>query len=201
MSVECATITFSTCGVPAMEDYCSLPYLKTTLKPIQITGSTAKLEFLVPRQSIFDHPYKTGWTLSVTRGGSSELIAEYMIETYDTSRQMATFFIDDKVRNAKKGVYVAQVKQGCCVVAKVQLYIDCARAESVGAVDFTHDPFTGCDSTLIPRPAESCEVRCDTSPPACGCTAVLCHCNAPAPFPLPSFYTVKPNACTDKPAN
>jgi hypothetical protein len=159
MDKTCTTWSFETCDVPTPGG-CDTAYVKTLLAPIKVTASTAKLGFVVPRASTLINPLATGWTLSVKRGGSNKVIATYTIAEYDSSKSQAIFFLDDAVRNAAKGYYYAEVKNDCCVVAKVVLHVDCGQADSVQVFDFTHDPQpVACADTKL-KPAVCAAEEC-----------------------------------------
>jgi hypothetical protein len=192
---ECLRITFTDCSVPDFtQNPCLSGYAKTNLAPLRVTNSTAKVAVTVPRQSIFDHPYKTGWTMSFTRAGTINEVARYAIEGYDTGSELATFFIDDALRSAKKGMYLAKVMQGCCLVATIPVFLECNRATAAETIGFSSDPFAACEGELIPRQAEDCKVKCETPPQNMCCpNTTMMPCGTEQPN---TFTGVAGNACT-----
>lgn len=143
------------------EATCSLQRIKTTLKPLKITTSTAKIKFLIPRQSVLDRPEDSGWSFKVFRAGSHKQVAEYPIESYDRATGEATFFIDDTVRMGPKGYYIGELHKDCCIT-KMYFHLDCEKAVSYTTVDFKYDP---CAETCAPRQEEQKLAQCG----GCGC--------------------------------
>jgi hypothetical protein len=194
MMAECLRITFTDCSVPEFtSNPCLSGYAKTNLAPLKITSSTAKVAVTIPRQSVLDHPYKTGWTMSFVRAGQDREVAKYAIEEYNTSTQQAIFFVDDKLRESKKGMYIAKVMQGCCLVATIVVWLECNRATAASLVEFSHDPFSTCDGELLPRAAEDCKVKCDTPAQNLCCpNTTMVPCSGPTPN---TFTGVAGEAC------
>lgn len=157
--MECVTYDLGGCDID-MGGGCASARVKTKLTPIRITESTAKLAFVVPRQSGLINPTVKGWTLKVKRGGTDKSIAEYAIAEYDRSTDSAIFFIDNNVRHAPNGYYVGEVFNDCCPVAKLVMYISCAKASSVSVVNFTHDPQPpACENDSLK--SADCEKPCE----------------------------------------
>jgi hypothetical protein len=156
----CQVVDYGSCCNVPMGDLCNGSRIKSKLKPVKLTTSTAKFSFTVPRQSVLDRPLASGWTLAIQRAGTSAIVAEYTIEEYITGTSQAVFFIDDVLRFAKKGYYVGTVNKDCCVVARVLMHLDCDKAIDVSTIDFTHDPCPVEQCDLAPKPAECCPTPC-----------------------------------------
>lgn len=154
----------SCCGDAAFEiGGCSTARIKGKLKPIKITSSSAKFRVTVPRQSLLDDPLASGWTMSISRAGNGQHLADYTIEEFDRSTDQAVFFIDDVVRYAKKGYYVATINKDCCKVGQIVMHLECDKATDFDVTSFTHDPCPQPVCNLPPKPAE-CEPVCHSGP-------------------------------------
>lgn len=159
MEKTCTTWSLDTCA-SSIAGGCGTAYLKTTLAPILITASTAKLGFSVPRQSALVSPLASGWSMTVKRGGTNAVVASYTIAEYNSTKSQAIFFVDDSIRRAAKGYYYAEVKKDCCLVAQIALHVDCERADAVETFDFTHDPQPLACENVVLKPAECATPVC-----------------------------------------
>lgn len=128
---------------------------------MKVTDSTAKLRFTIPRQSVMTDMLKTGWSLEVYRMGyNTNMVACYTIEEYNKTTQQASFFIDDSVRNAPKGYYMATLKNDCCKVGSVLLHVDCNKAIDLAVQDFVYDPCNTSCAASTPKPADCPQPVC-----------------------------------------
>ena len=173
---HCNPITFCDSCSTGYVDICKSSHIKSGLPPIKITSSVARIGFKVPRQSVLDHPYKEGWTLSIVRAGTTKEVAAYAIESYNTATEVATFFIDDAIRGSAKGNYVATLMQGCCKVAQALLFLNCNQATAISVQEFTQLG-DECTANLVPRAADPCKTACPTPAVSDDCLSERTPCH------------------------